>query len=312
MTGTAYIDAMVDDGPARLASGLAPRLALLRALAEEQHITRVAERLRVPQPTVSRWLARLGEELGTPVVVRAGRGIRLSRAGQALAESAGHALAALEAGCRRALADTDEERGLVALAFLHTFGGRPVPELLRGFRARRPSVRFSLAQAPHETILDRLREGAVDLGLTSPTPTGDPGLTSSVLFHQPLVAAVPERHPLAGRRRVRIGELAGEDFVGLEPGFGLRAITDELCAAAGFRPRLAFEGQETVTLLGLVAAELGIALVPQADGGPPAGVVEVPLSPAARRTVGLVWAAGRPLSPAVREFRDFALSRGTR
>ncbi|APU18963.1 LysR family transcriptional regulator [Actinoalloteichus sp. GBA129-24] len=298
----------MDESAERLARDLAPRLALLRAVATEAHVTRVAALLDVPQPTVSRWLARLGTELGTPVVMRKGRGIRLTRAGELLAEAAEHALAALEPGCRRALDEADPDRGRVALAFLHTMGGVQVPELLRGFRLQRPSVRFTLGQAPHETILSQLRNGCVDLGLTSPLPTDDPDLRCAPLFEQPLVLAVAAGHRLAGRSRVRIGELADEEFVGLEPGFGLRQITDELCAAAGFTPVLTFEGQETDTVRGLVAAGLGIAMVPVADAGPPPGVVEVRLSPRSGRTIGLVWLAGRPMTSAVRTFRDFAIA----
>jgi DNA-binding transcriptional LysR family regulator len=298
----------MDDSAGLLARKLAPRLALLRAVASETHVTRVAELLGVPQPTVSRWLAKLSADLGTPVVVRSGRGIRLTRAGELLAEAAGHALAALEPGCRRALDEADPERGLVALAFLHTLGGVQVPELLRGFRAQRPSVRFTLAQAPSATILSQLRSGVVDLGLTSPMPTDVADLRSAPLFEQPLVVAVATGHRLARRKVIRLAELADEQFVGLEPGFGLRLLTDELCAAAGFVPKLAFAGQETDTVRGMVAAELGIAVVPASDDTPPPGVVEIALSPRSVRTIGVVWLAGRPMTSAVRAFRDFAIA----
>jgi DNA-binding transcriptional LysR family regulator len=288
----------------QLAAGLAPRLALLRALAAEQHVTRAADRLGVPQPTVSRWLASLSAELGTPVIVRNGRGVRLTRSGQILAEAAEQALGVLEAGCRRAIGEADPERGQVVLAFLHTMGGVRVPELLRAFRALHPEVRFALEQASHEEMLGRIRTGDVDLALTAPLPTDQPDLQCLPLYEQPLQLTVPAGHALADRRRVRLAEVASEQFVGLKAGYGLRRITDAMCERAGFLPVLAFEGEEVDTVRGLVAAGLGLALLPQADTVLN-GVVELALTPPASRTIGLVWLAGVPLPPAAELFRAF-------
>ncbi|AHH94326.1 LysR family transcriptional regulator [Kutzneria viridogrisea] len=290
-----------------LAAAMAPRLALLRVLAAEQHVTRAADRLGVPQPTVSRWLAGLSAELGTPVIVRAGRGVRLTRAGRLLADAAEQALSTLEAGCRRAMGEADPERGQVVFAFLHTMGGVRVPELLRDFRARHPHVRFTLEQGAHEEMLARVRAGDTDLALTSPLPVEDPELCSAPVYEQPLALNVPIGHALAERRRVRLAELAHERFVGVKRGYGLRRTTDELCAAAGFVPELAFEGEEVDTVRGLVAAGLGVALLPLADTNP-VGVLELPITPRAIRRIGLVWSATVPLAPAADLFRASVLA----
>jgi DNA-binding transcriptional LysR family regulator len=106
-----------------------------------------------------------------------------------------------------------------------------------------------------------------------------------------------------------MAELAREAFVATKPGYGLRQITDELARAAGFTPTLAFEGEQVDTLRGLVAADLGIAVLPAAEPAPPQGVVEIPLRPKATRHIGLVWAADRPMGPAALIFRDFVTSR---
>ncbi|MBP2476466.1 DNA-binding transcriptional LysR family regulator [Crossiella equi] len=294
--------------PEPLVSALAPRLELLRALAEHGHVTRAAQSLGVPQPTVTRWVAELGRKLGAPLTSRDGRGIRLTRAGRLLAEAAGEALSVLEAGCRRAAEEVDPERGHVSLGFLHVFGRSLVPELLRSFRAEHPGIRFSLSQAAHDTVVARVVAGELDLALTAAPPRGYPdGLCRVPVQEQALVAVLPEAHRLAGRPEIAVTDLAGEDFVQLEPGFGLRLMTDELCAAAGFTPRIAFEGQETETLRGLVSAGLGVALLPASEHVPPPGVVELPLRPGAVRTIELVWLAEDGLSPAVRTFRDFVL-----
>lgn len=297
---------MIDAEAAELAVSLAPRLGLLREVAAEGNLTRAADRLGVPQPTATRWLASLGTRLGVPITTRAGRGIALTRAGRHLADAATRALAELETGCRQALEEADPERGQVALGFLHTMGGVRVPELLRAFRTAHPEVRFMLSQGGHQELLRQVRAGAVDLALTAPVPVDSPDLAALPLSRQPVVVAVPSGHRLARRRRVTLMELADEQFVGLKPGFGIRQITDRLFAAAGFVPKLAFEGEEADTLRGLIAAGLGVALLPSSEPAPPPGVVELTLSPPVYRTIGLVWVAERPLPPAALAFREFA------
>ncbi|MFD2416757.1 LysR family transcriptional regulator [Amycolatopsis pigmentata] len=287
---------------------LAPRVALLEVLAEESNLTRAAALAGVPQPTASRWLAELADQVGTPVAARAGRGIRLTYAGGLLAEAARRAAGELRQGFRAALAEADPESGHISLAFLHTMGGVRVPELLAGFRAAHPGVRFTLVQGASEELLRRLRTGEADLILTAPLPTGDPGFEMSALALQPLVAVVPKGHPLASRKRVRIAELAKSEFVSLKPGAGVRRIVDDLLGQAGYTPRVSFEGEEADTLRGMVAARLGVTILPESEPLPNPGTVEIPLHPPACREIGLVWSADRPLPPAVRTFRDYAES----
>lgn len=298
------------DGAESAADEIAPRLALLGALVEEGTVTAAARRMGIPQPTASRWLTALGTLLGTPVVSTAGRGVRLTPAGEHLAAAAVRALDVLRGGCRLALAEADPERGQVALAFLHTMGGVRVPELLRGFRARHPDVWFTLIQGAHRELCERVRDGTADLALTSPLPADDEQLSSAALAEQALVFVAPSGHRLADRHTVRVAELAREQFVGLKSGFGLRQTTDALCAEAGFTPTLAFSGEEVDTLRGMVAASLGVALLPASETAPVPGTVEIPLRPPARRAIGLVWPADRAVPPSVRLFRDYALGRG--
>jgi DNA-binding transcriptional LysR family regulator len=290
-----------------LAGSLAPKLALLRALAEEGNLTKAAASMGVPQSTASRWLAMVSTELGTPVVVPDGRGIRLTRAGAYLAEEAGRALSVLAAGVRRAVEEGDPEHGRVVLAFMQTLGDHLVPELLRAFRRQHRHVRFSLLQGPHDELLDHVRGGHADLAFTAPLP-GPGEFAGVILEEQQLVVAVPAGHRLAGRAWVRMADLAREPSVGMKRGYGLRQITDELAEAAGFLPTLAFEGDDVDTLRGLIAAGLGAAILPAAEPSPRPGTVEIPLRPKATRRIGLIWPAERPLAPAALAFRDFVTS----
>ncbi|WP_370940278.1 LysR family transcriptional regulator [Amycolatopsis sp. cg13] len=289
-----------------LTAQLVPHLSLLATLRSTGNVTRTAEVLGVPQPTVSRRLAALGHALGAPLTVPDGRGVRLTRAAELLADAAERALPVVDAGVRLAREEIEPASGRVVLGFLHLLGRSLVPGLLRAYREQAPTARFSLVQGSLQDMVNRLVSGELDLALLAPV-VEDERLETVVLDRQPIHLSVPAGHRLAGRRSVRVAELADEPFVLLEPGYGLRRITDDLCAAAGFTPKVAFEGQESDTVRGLVGAGLGVALLPRFEPGSPAGVAEVPLHPPVHRTIGLAWRAGEPLSPAVQAFRDHVL-----
>ncbi|URM89907.1 LysR family transcriptional regulator [Streptomyces sp. MRC013] len=287
---------------------LAPRLAYFAAVARHEHVTRAARETGVPQSTLSRAVARLEADLGVTLFARKGRTLSLTPAGRTFLASVERALGDVERAAEAVRADVHPTAGRVAFGFLHTMGSETVPGLLRAFRVDHPRVRFTLVQNYGEAMIERLRAGELDLCLTSPVPDA-PDLAARRLDEQRLRLVVPDDHRLAGRRRVRLAEAADEAFVTLEPGYGLRRITDDLCAEAGFRPRVAFEGEEAETLRGLVAAGLGVALLPP-PAVPRPGVVELAVTaPRAVREIGVAWQAGRPDTPPVAAFKKFLLSR---
>ncbi|MFF9866303.1 LysR family transcriptional regulator [Streptomyces sp. NPDC013953] len=287
---------------------LAPRLAHFAAVARHEHVTRAAQELGVPQSTLSRAVVRLEEDLGVALFARKGRTVSLTPAGRTFLASAERALGEVQRAAESVRADADPSAGRVAFGFLHTMGSETVPELIRAFRVDHPRVRFTLVQNYGEAMIERLRSGELDLCLTSPVPDA-PDLVARRLDEQRLRLVVPDDHRLAGRKRVRLAEAADESFVTLEPGYGLRRITDALCAEAGFTPRVAFEGEEAETLRGLVAAGLGVALLPP-PAVPRPGVVELTVTaPRAAREIGVAWLDGHPDTPPVAAFKRFLLSR---
>jgi DNA-binding transcriptional LysR family regulator len=287
---------------------LAPRLSYFAAVARTEHVTRAAHELEIPQSTLSRALVRLEQDLGVELFARHGRTVSLTPAGRTFLTSVDRALAEVGRAAESVRADADPASGKVAFGFLHTMGSETVPGLIRAFRADHPRIRFSLVQNYGEAMLERLRAGELDLCLTSPVPD-EPGLVARRLDEQRLRLVVPDDHRLAGRKRVRLAEAADETFVTLEPGYGLRRITDGLCTEAGFKPRIAFEGEETETLRGLVAAGLGVALLPP-PAVPRPGVVELTVTgQRAVREIGVAWLDGHPDTPPVAAFKKFLLSR---
>ncbi|HEY0357843.1 MAG TPA: LysR family transcriptional regulator [Mycobacteriales bacterium] len=286
---------------------LAPRLRQFAVVAREQHVTRAAERLGIAQSTLSRNITRLEADLGTSLFLRTGRSVVLTRAGAALLPYVERAAEELAAGLAVLDTDASPERGRVAVAFLHSLGVRAIPALVREFRVDHPTVRFTLVQGSDEVNLDKVRTGVVDLCLTSPVPD-EPGIVARRLDDQRLGLVVPRGHRLAGRRRVPLAEVADEDFVGLERGYGLRRITDGWCRQAGFTPRLAFEGEEIDTVLGLVAAGLGVALLPAGLAADRDDIAEVEVTaPRTSRTIALAWRAEGRLTAPVEAFRRCVL-----
>jgi LysR family transcriptional activator of glutamate synthase operon len=272
-------------------------------VAGHGHVTRAATELRISQPGLSRAIARLERELDAPLFDREGRTLRLSRYGEIFRGHAERLIAAEEAA-RRALAQAaDPDHGEVGLAFLHTQGTVFVPELLRSYRRDHSQVTFRLSQGSAERIEAAVSDGRADMAITSPRPDG---LAWHALTTERLCLAVPADHRLAGRDQVRLSDASAEPFIVMRHGYGLRSITEELFRSEGIRPEIAFEGEEAATLRGLVAAGLGVAVVP--PGERTAGVSDVVIA-GARRTIGLAWVAERTRPPAVEDFRRFVIGR---
>jgi DNA-binding transcriptional LysR family regulator len=307
-------------------------LRWFREVADGATVTETAERARITQPALSRALARLEGEVGTPLLTRSGRTLTPTPAGRVFRQYVDQVIDQYDLGLRAVTELVDPARGLVPLAFLQTLGTWLVPRLVSSFRRDHPQVRFELHQHGEASILQELLDGAADLILTSAT-FGHAQVTWRRLLIEPLRLVVPPRHPLARRKRIRLAEVAGEPFIMLREGYALRVMTERLCAEAGFAPRIAFEGEEVETLRALVAAGLGVALLPparatstpstpvrsadadpgvDADGGangdetdpaPQLHVTDVDSS----RELGLAWLTGRELPPASAAFRDHVL-----
>ena len=284
---------------------ISPELVIAVAVLEEQHVRRAAERLGVPQPTVSTVMHRLADAIGAPLVAPSGRGIAATAAGRAFLPAAQQALANLSVAGQDLQEVIDPDRGRVALGFGHSRGPRDIPLLLDAFLAAYPDISFTLKQGGAPAVLDQLRAGALDVVIVAAMPPADDRLETLVLAEERLCLTVASDHRLANRASVELRQVATESFVGLTPQYGLRRVFDSLCERAGFVPQLAFEGEEHETLRGLVRAGLGVAVLPRAPHHDPA-LVEITLrDPEARRQVGAAWVKGRRLAPAARRFITF-------
>ena len=210
----------------------------------------------------------------------------------------------------------DPEAGVVTLAFPLSLGSWLVPGLIRAFRRDHPRVRVVLlrtAVGESGRVSSLLATRAADVELTTHR-VGGPGIEWRRVLVEPLVLAVGTGHPLAARDAVSLAEAADEPFVMRRAPSGMRAQTLALCAAAGFEPEIDVEADDLPTVRGLVAAGLGVAVVPAMGLPAPTTFARtrlIPLTdPGAQREVGLAWVAGRPLLPSAEAFRRFVLADG--
>jgi LysR family transcriptional activator of glutamate synthase operon len=282
-------------------------LRWFQQVADGATVTEVGELEMVTQSGVSRALARLEREVGTPLLRRSGRVLRMTRAGAAFKRHVDALLHELDDGLAAVNQLINPETGTVAVASQLSLGTWLMPNLISTFRTVHPDVRFVLTPVRDELASSVLDGGRVDLEISAPRPR-DPTVHWRRLLVEPLRLAMFPTHRLAGQPRVHLAEVSRDPFICLGPASLLRKQSDDLCDQAGFRPTVAFEGVDLLTVRGFVAAGLGVAIVPAPrDGSPDSAIGPVrylPIDdPHAVRDIGLAWSAEHRLLPAAELFR---------
>jgi DNA-binding transcriptional LysR family regulator len=286
-----------------------PQLEYFRVLGHLQHVTRAAERLGIAQPTLSRAIARLEDELGVPLFHRIGRSIGLSPYGNVFLGSVERALEELRSGQQRMSEMSSADGGTISLGVLRSLAPQFVPDLTRRFLAVSPGVRFIFTDDSRERLIDALRTGQIALCVT--VRTDDKGVEWRAIAQQELVVIVPPDHRFARRATIALAELGGERLVTFKDGYPIRKQIETILRAAGVAPQIVSESDESASVRGLVAAGSGVAIVPRS--GPSAEVVTLSITDAgAARAVGLAWFPGRYLSAAEAAFRTFVLGEAAR
>lgn len=286
------------------------QLKYFQTIARLQNMSRAAEELYVAQPSLSRAIARLEEELGAPLFDRLGRQIRLNQLGRVFLHRVEQAFTELEAGKREVADMAGLEQGLVGLAVLYTVGAQLLPEILGAFRNDYPSIRFLLFQNAAHTMISQLRKGEIDLCISSPKPEQS-DIGWAPLRTEEIFLAVSPDHRLAGHNSIYLSEVARDPFISLKREYGLREMTDHFCRQAGFESRITFEGDEIVMVRGLVAAGLGVAFIPalalRNASEPTVSCLHISDFPC-QRTIGLAWLQERYLTASVQLFRQFVIA----
>jgi DNA-binding transcriptional LysR family regulator len=246
------------------------RLRVLREVARHGSFSAAADALSYTQSAVSQQIAALERETGTVLIDRARRGIRLTDAGRALVDHAEGIFASLAAAQDEIEAIAGLRAGRLRLASFPTAGASLVPLAVAEFTRRYPDVELSLVEAEPDESLPRLRAGELEVALVFDYPdlpragTEPPheGVELVHLLEDPMYLAVPRSHPLARREHVRLEDAADELWVEGNPSGCCGAMHRTACLSAGFEPRVGFESDDYNVVQGLVAAGVGLSLLP--------------------------------------------------
>jgi DNA-binding transcriptional LysR family regulator len=241
------------------------RLRILREVAYRGSLSAAAEALSYTQSAVSQQIATLESETGMALLERHPRGVSLTAAGQTLVGHAEGILAELDAA-ENALADIAELRGgRLRIGSFPTAGATLMASAIATFRSSYPDVELTLAEDEPERIAPRLHAGELDLALLFEFEGQEPlaaEATCVPLLQDAMYAALPEGHRLASRKRLRLEDLRGEAWVQTAHSSACAQHVVRCCLAAGFEPRVSFESDDYQTVQGLVAAGVGVALIP--------------------------------------------------
>jgi LysR family hydrogen peroxide-inducible transcriptional activator len=283
-------------------------LRYLVSLAEFKHFGRAAEASFVSQPTLSTQIKKLEEELGVPLVERTPRKVLLTEAGREIAMRARDVLNEVEqikAIARRTL---DPESGTLRLGIFPTLGPYLLPHMVPRIRERFPRLELLLTEEKTEVVLRQLREGKLDAGILA-LPIHDHQLHTEKLFEEPFVLAVPRDNPLARHTALTLDKLSDQSILLLEDGHCLRDQALEVCQMAGAGEKAGFRATSLETLRQMVAANVGITLLPtlavKAPVVQPENLCLVPFRgrPPSRH-IGMVWRKSSAMHAFLGEFAE--------
>lgn len=274
-------------------------LDYLVAVADHRHFGRAAEACYVSQPTLSAQIKKLETELGVELIERNPRQILLTPAGEQIVERARWVLREADTIREIARRTQDPESGSLRLGVFPTLGPYLLPHVVTRAKERFPRLELLLVEEKTEEVLARLRDGRLDVGVLA-LPVHEPQMASEVLFEEDFLLAVPTGHRLAeGGAPIRSDALAGESVLLLEDGHCLRDQALSVCRIVGATERRGFRATSLETLRQMVAAGVGITLLPRLAVQPPVAsspdITLVPFAdPVPRRTIAMFW---RPTSP---------------
>jgi len=282
------------------------QLRYFLAVAQTGRFTTAAKACNVSQPSLSVQVAKLEEELGGALFERTRKGGKLTARGETFLPRAKAILEQMGSALEDAKAFSGLTLGKVGLGCMPTTGAHLLPPILTAFRKAHPKIQVQLKEESSPGLARDLEQGEIELAILD-----EAGLRSS-LAHQrflseELLLALPARHRLAGKGTLTLKQVAEEPFILMKSGHGFRQITLDFYRKAGLEPKVVFESGGIETVQALVAAGLGISLVPRMVAGHPGVAYATLSSPGASRTLYLAWRRKAQLSPAAQVLRQVIL-----
>ena len=268
-------------------------LNYLVALADHKHFGRAAAASFVSQPTLSTQIKKLEDELGVTLIERAPRRVMLTAVGHEIADRARRIVAEVEQLKETARRTLDPEAGSMRLGLFPTLAPYLLPHVVPTIRKRFPRLELLLVEEKTDALLKLLRDGRLDAALLA-LPVQDQQLHVEPLFEEPFLLAVPQSHRLAKRKQLRLDEIANESLLLLEDGHCMRDQALDVCHLSGAAEKAGFRATSLETLRQMVAANVGMTLLPALSVQPPVPVQDaIHLIPfagrAPSRRIAMVW-----------------------
>lgn len=282
------------------------QLKYFQTVARYEHMSRAAAELHIAQPSLSKAISQLEQNLGVYLFERQGRQIKLNKFGRVFKSHVDRILLEFE-DSKRELSDivgSENSRVTVASNYLPAF-----PKLLEGFLELYPDTVFRHIIGSTAKMKQQLENGKVDLCISSP-PIEEPFIECKPLFTEEIFLIVPKGHKFAGRGSINLIEVANEPFISLREGFGSRDLTEKFCRQAGFTPNIIFEIDIATKVVDLVNLGFGVALSPIQPWSELSAIYPIPLhikEPTCSRTTGLSFIQNRYLPQAARQFKDYII-----
>ena len=277
-------------------------------VAEREHISDAAEHLHVAQSAISRQIANLEEELGAPLFERVGRNVKLTPIGKTFLDHSIKALKAIDFAAKQVEEYLDPAKGTIKVGFPTSLASYVLPTVISAFKKEYPDVSFQLRQGSYKYLIEAVKNRELNLALLGPLPPKDEAIDTTVLFSENIHALLPATHPLAKKETINLIDLKNDDFVLFPDGYILRKVAVDACRNVGFVPKVTSEGEDMDALKGLVAAGIGVTLLPESSlyDSTPRMTVKVPITnPNIRRNVGIIAPTTRELAPSEKVFIDF-------
>jgi len=283
-------------------------LQYLVKLADLRHFSKAADACFVSQPTLSTQIKKLEQELEVQLVERSPKNVMLTPVGKDIAERARQVLNDVDQIRTVARRSNNPAEGTLRLGLFPTLAPYLLPHVMPQLHQRYPKLRLQLAEEKTEDLLAALKKGKLDAAMLA-LPVPEDGFETEILFKEPFVVAIPGHHPLASKDMIEFEDLNGSELLLLEEGHCLREHALEVCALAGAHERVDFHATSMETLRQMVAADVGITLMPLLSIKPPIAKTENlvfrPFSDRSpSRTIALVWRRTSALDDFLREFID--------
>jgi LysR family transcriptional regulator, hydrogen peroxide-inducible genes activator len=283
------------------------QLRYFLAVVQTGRFTAAARQCNVSQPSLSIQIAKLESELGGPLFERTRKGGRLTARGEAFLPRVKVILEQMESAREDAKALSGLTLGKVSLGCMPTTGAHLLPPILTAFRKGYPKIQVQLKEASSPDLARDLEQGEVELAILDEAGLR-PALAHQTVLTEELLLALPVKHLLAGKKSLALKQVADEPFILMKTGHGFRQITLELYRKAGLEPKVVFESGGIETVQALVAAGLGISLVPQMVAKFPGVAYARIASAKAERTLSLAWRKKAALSSAAEALRTTILA----